>query len=180
MIHRQEVSKCCWKKWHQSTCSVQGCHTPLICKNNLCKEQYSKVQSNVASLCRSQRLVICPCACLQIMWLHMHVYTHRKFCCCLVAQLCPTVCHPMDCSPPGFSVHEILVDSGELSRWLSGKESTCQCRRQWVQSLGREDPLEEGMATHSSILAWRIPWTVETGGLQCKGSQRVPKTRLND
>ena len=36
----------------------------------------------------------------------------------------------------------------------------------WVQSLGGEDPLEEGMATHSSILAWRIPWTNEPGGLQ--------------
>ena len=35
-----------------------------------------------------------------------------------------------------------------------------------VQSLGREDPLEEGMATHSSILTWRIPWTEEPGGLQ--------------
>ena len=35
----------------------------------------------------------------------------------------------------------------------------------WVGSLGREDPLEEGMATHSSILAWRIPWTEEPGGL---------------
>ena len=35
----------------------------------------------------------------------------------------------------------------------------------WVQSLGREDPLEKGMATHSSILAWRIPWTEELGGL---------------
>ena len=34
----------------------------------------------------------------------------------------------------------------------------------WVQSLGREDPLEKGMATHSSILAWRIPWTEESGG----------------
>ena len=43
----------------------------------------------------------------------------------------------------------------------------------WVQSLGQEDPLEEGMATHSSILAWRIPWTEEPGGLQSKGSQRV-------
>ena len=42
-----------------------------------------------------------------------------------------------------------------------------------VQSLGREDPLEEGMATHSSILAWRIPWTEEPGRLQCIGSQRV-------
>ena len=36
----------------------------------------------------------------------------------------------------------------------------------WVQSLGLEDPLEEGMATHSSLLAWRIPWTEEPGGLQ--------------
>ena len=44
--------------------------------------------------------------------------------------------------------------------------------RDAVQSLGREDPLEEGMATHSSILAWRIPWT-EPGGLQSIGSQRV-------
>ena len=42
-----------------------------------------------------------------------------------------------------------------------------------VQSLGEEDPLEEGMATHSSILAWRIPRTEEPGGLQSVGSQRV-------
>ena len=38
-----------------------------------------------------------------------------------------------------------------------------------IQSLGQEDPLEEGMATHSSILAWRIPWTEERGGLQSIG-----------
>jgi len=43
----------------------------------------------------------------------------------------------------------------------------------WAQFLGQEDPLEEGMATHSSILAWRIPWTEEPGGLQSMGSQRV-------
>ena len=43
----------------------------------------------------------------------------------------------------------------------------------WVLSLGREDPLEEGMATHSGILAWRIPWTEDPGGLQSMGSQRV-------
>ena len=43
----------------------------------------------------------------------------------------------------------------------------------WVLSLGQEDPLEEGMATHSSILAWRIPWTEEPGELQSMGSQRV-------
>ena len=43
----------------------------------------------------------------------------------------------------------------------------------WVRSLGQEDPLEKGMAIHSSTLAWRIPWTGEPGGLQSVGSQRV-------
>ena len=43
----------------------------------------------------------------------------------------------------------------------------------WVRFLGQEDPLEKEMATHSSILAWRIPWTEEPGGLQSTGSQRV-------
>ena len=42
-----------------------------------------------------------------------------------------------------------------------------------IQSLGRDDPLEKEMATHSSILAWEIPWTEEPGGLQPIGSQRV-------
>ena len=42
-----------------------------------------------------------------------------------------------------------------------------------VQSLDQEDPLEEGVATHSSILAWRIPWTEEPGGLQSMGLQKV-------
>ena len=43
----------------------------------------------------------------------------------------------------------------------------------WVQFLDQEEPLEKGMAIHSSILAWRIPWTEESGGLQSMGSQRV-------
>ena len=58
----------------------------------------------------------------------------------------------------------------------SGKEPTCQCRRHkktWVQPLGREDPVEKEMATHSSILAWRILWTEEPGRLQSMGLQRV-------
>ena len=46
----------------------------------------------------------------------------------------------------------------------------------WVQSLGREDPLEKGMATHSSILAWRIPWTEEPGGLQSTGHKELDTT----
>ena len=45
-----------------------------------------------------------------------------------------------------------------------------------VRSLGQEDPLEKEMATHSSILAWRIPWTEEPGGLQCMGSQELDMT----
>ena len=57
----------------------------------------------------------------------------------------------------------------------SGKETACQCRKReiGVRSLGQEDPLEEGTATHSSILAWRIPRTEEPGGLQSVGLQRV-------
>ena len=46
-------------------------------------------------------------------------------------------------------------------------------RETWVRSLGWEDPLEKEMATHSSTLAWKIPWTEEPGGLQSMGSQRV-------
>ena len=58
---------------------------------------------------------------------------------------------------------------------LVGKESACNAREQetWIQSLGQEDPLKEDMATHSSILAWRIPWAEEPGGLQSTGFQRV-------
>ena len=51
-------------------------------------------------------------------------------------------------------------------------------RETWVQSLGWEDPLEEGVAAKSSILSWRIPWTEEPGGLQFMGSQsQTPATR---
>ena len=46
-------------------------------------------------------------------------------------------------------------------------------RETWVRSLGQKDPLEKGMATHSSILAWRIPWMEEPGGLQSMELQRV-------
>ena len=57
-----------------------------------------------------------------------------------------------------------------------GKEPACQWRRHTetlVQSLGQEDPLEEGIATHSSILSWKIPWMGEPGGLQSMGWPRV-------
>ena len=64
-----------------------------------------------------------------------------------------------------------------VPRWYSGKESTCQCRRcrrcgfdPWVS---QKDPLEKEIATHSSMLAWKIPWTETPGGLQFMKSQRV-------
>ena len=63
-----------------------------------------------------------------------------------------------------------------LPRWCSGKESVCQYgrhRRHRFDPWVRKNPLEEEMATHSSILAWKIPWTEESGELQSMGSQRV-------
>ena len=57
---------------------------------------------------------------------------------------------------------------------LVGKELACKCRRRKrlrFNPLGQENPLEEGVATHSSVLAWRIPWRKEPGGLQSIGSQ---------
>ena len=50
----------------------------------------------------------------------------------------------------------------------------------WVWSLSLEDPLEEGMATHSSILAWEIPWTEEPGGLLSMGSQELDTTEVSE
>ena len=72
-------------------------------------------------------------------------------------------------------VKGMLQTGGCFPDGANDKEPACQCRRHetWVPSLGQEDPLEEGMATHSSILAWRIPRTVEPGGLQSMGSHRV-------
>ena len=61
---------------------------------------------------------------------------------------------------------------GGVPWWLSVR-NTPAVQETWVRSLGREDPLEEDTATHSSILAWRIPWREEPGGLQSMGLQRV-------
>ena len=67
-----------------------------------------------------------------------------------------------------FSVQDIW-----LRWWLSGKESACQYGRCRFTSLGQEDPLEEEMATHSSILAWEIPWTESLVGWSLWGRKRV-------
>ena len=61
-----------------------------------------------------------------------------------------------------------------LPRWCSGKSICLPMQETQVQSLGREDPLEKEMATHSSILAWRIPWTEEPGGLHSPWGHKEP------
>ena len=78
---------------------------------------------------------------------------------------------------PSQVLFSCLFDNSHSNRMILGgasdKEPTCQCRRQemQVQFLDWEDPLEKGMATHSSFLAWRIPWTEKPGELQSMGLQ---------
>ena len=64
-------------------------------------------------------------------------------------------------------MHQSASQVAQVVKRLSTMQET------WVRSLSQEDPLEKEMATHSSILAWRIPWTEEPGELQSTGSQRV-------
>ena len=77
-----------------------------------------------------------------------------------------TLSGPLDCSPPGSSVYGILqarilewvaISLLLMAQWVKNPPAVQETQEMWVQSLGREDPLEEEMATHSSILAWRIP-----------------------
>ena len=79
----------------------------------------------------------------------------------------------MDSKIPLYGYATICFSIG--AGGASGKEPACQSGKQetQVRSLGQEGPLEEGMATHSSIPAWRIPWTEEPGGLQSVGLHRV-------
>ena len=60
-----------------------------------------------------------------------------------------------------------------MAQWVKNLPAMQETQETWIQSLGWEDPLKEGMATQSSILAWRTPWTEEPVGLQSMGSQRV-------
>ena len=60
--------------------------------------------------------------------------------------------------------------ASQVAQWVKNLPAMQEI---WARFLGQEDPLEEGKATHSSILAWRVPWTEEPGGLQSMGWQRV-------
>ena len=91
-------------------------------------------------------------------------------------------------SSPGVNLAQVVkarvrsLAFEDLGRWkvtdgaslvAQFAKNLCAVQEILIQSLGWEDPLEKGMATHSSILAWRIPWTEEPGRLQSMGSQRV-------
>ena len=69
-------------------------------------------------------------------------------------------------------IYSWIIYIHRLPWWISGKEPTCNARDPG-STLGQEDPLEKEMATHSSILAWEIPWTEEPGGLKSRGKVRI-------
>ena len=75
------------------------------------------------------------------------------------------------CGPAVSSVHSCVCSWASLVVQMI--KNLPEMQETQVRSLDQDNPLEEGMATHSSILAWRIPWTEEPGGLQSMGSQRV-------
>ena len=82
---------------------------------------------------------------------------------------------PSICVISGLSIFSFSIWTSLGAQMVKNLPSVQETQ---VQSLGQEDPLEKGMATHSSILAWRIPWTEEPGGLQSMGSQS--QTQLSD
>ena len=73
----------------------------------------------------------------------------------------------------GLPTYFLTLPVFKLCQLVKNPPAKQEMQETCVWSLGWEDPLEEGMATHSSTLAWRIPWTEEPGGLQSRGSQRV-------
>ena len=98
-----------------------------------------------------------------------------KFCSCYNTRLYTRLLNLMFFSNLYWYVPNkpLLLSSLGLPRWLSGKESACQCRRcGFNPCLVQEDSLEEEMATYSSILPWKIPWTEELGSLQSLESQK--------
>ena len=99
---------------------------------------------------------------------------HAKGSTCLVTSSPPTVVREATLSFPHFTHVATEAQRGETG-FPGGPavKNLPAMQETWVQALGWEDPVEDGMATHSSVLAWRIPWTEQPVGLQSTGSQRV-------
>ena len=93
-----------------------------------------------------------------------------------------TRCDPMDCSPPGFCVHgrgKNKIRVIKVLPWLLGGKDPPAVKGMHFEFLGRVDPLEKEMATHSGILAWEIPWTEQPGRVESMGSQKS-QTQLKE
>ena len=73
----------------------------------------------------------------------------------------------------------VLMDINHMAQVVKNPPAMPETQETWVQSLGQEDPLEKEMATHTSTLAWEIPWAEEPGRLQSMGSQRVRHDRVH-
>ena len=86
----------------------------------------------------------------------------------------------MEETEPIQKTNLFAYDQCKLLSWASLEAQRLKrlpaMKETWVRSLGRKDPLEKEMATHSSILAWRIPWTEELGGLQSMGHRELDMT----
>jgi len=76
-----------------------------------------------------------------------------------------------------FRVYLIFTRAFAVTQWVKNPPAMQKKQETWVRSLGQEDPLEDGMAIHSSLLAWRILWTEEPGGLKFMGLQNVRHNR---
>ena len=77
------------------------------------------------------------------------------------------------CEIMKLSIHRYDTIASQVGQWQRIHLPVWEVQETWVQSLGQGDPLEEEMATHSSLLAWKVPWTEEPGGLQPTESQGV-------
>ena len=107
------------------------------------------------------------------------IYCHTAYLTYMQSTLCKMpgwMKHKLESRLPGeISItSDIQMTPGGFSDGSDGKEFACNVGDpSLIPGSGRSDPLEKGMATHSSILSWRIPWTEESGGLQSMGPQRV-------
>ena len=110
---------------------------------------------------------VCLCTCTLVC-----MCTH--VCMCTCTHVCYSIVYP-SVYPKDAPLQWVLALS---ILQFSAKASQVMKQERWVQSLSREDPLEEEMITHCSILAWEIPWTEEPGRLQSRGSKRVGHENL--
>ena len=134
-----------------------------------CRQQYSIINFEVAKRldlkcsCHQKEMIIMCCdGGVNQYYVGNHTAVY-KILNQHIVHLKLTLCHVSSY----ISLKNISGKAAQMVKILPAAQGT------WVQSLGQENPLVKGMATHSSILAWRIPWTEEPGGLQSIGSQSV-------